>query len=565
MIKFHNIQWRNLLGTGNAWNKVSLASHPNTLIVGNNGAGKSTLLDALCFVLYGKALRNINKPLLLNSVNNKDCLVEVTFSTPEHTYRVRRGMKPTVFDIEMDGSLIPELPSAAEQQEWLENYVLKCNYKAFTQVVILGAASYVPFMRLTPADRRKILEDLLDIEVFAIMQSLLKDQAMAHKEKLLDLNAQVTVAESQHELVAKYTAQWEAQQTERREQLYAEYGTLETATEELRAKLQDEHHLLQQAIGVAKTLSKVQEKVTKLEEIVQRLAGEKGRLTDALAALTADVCSTCSQPIAPEVKSTKLAALQASLDKNAKDITDALDMRTKVRAKYELAWEAKQRIPMVQDRISQLNGTRARLDADKQRVSDAIVETQQPAPVPPTELPDLDHLLQEVDRQNYEKYVMDQAAILLKDKGIRTRVIQQYLPVINHFVNEYLASLNFSIQFTLDDQFNETIKSRHRDQFSYENFSEGEKRRIDLALLLTWRAVARLKNSVYTNLLIFDEIFDSSLDNAGAEDFLRILHEMDPDTNVFVISHRTDQMLDKFKRVLTVNKVKGFSTIKVAS
>lgn len=565
MLKFQTIRWKNFLATGNAWNKITLDSHANTLIVGHNGAGKSTLLDALCFALYGKALRNVNKPTLLNSTNLKDCVVELTFTTPEHTYLVRRGMKPTVFDIEMDGSLIPELPSAAEQQEWLENYVLKCNYKAFTQVVILGAASYVPFMRLTPADRRKILEDLLDIEVFAIMQSLLKDQVMAQKEKLADLNAKLAVAESQHELVAKYSEQWAEQQVTRRQQLEEELVSLQSVRTSLLDRIAETEDLLVQTAKVSGKMTTHKDKLTKVEEIVQRLVGEKTRVIEAMTALDTDVCSTCSQPISPAAKQSKQASLQVTLDKTVKDLRDAAAILAKSREKYELAWEAKQRMSVLLDRVDALQQRLARADADVLRVQEDIAHTHEPAPAPPTELPDLVALQQDVEHQNYEKYVMDQAALLLKDKGIRTRVIQQYLPIINHFVNEYLTALNFSIQFTLDDQFNETIKSRHRDQFSYENFSEGEKRRIDLALLLTWRAVARLKNSVYTNLLIFDEIFDSSLDNAGAEDFLRILHEMDPDTNVFVISHRTDQMLDKFARVLTVNKVKGFSTIKVAS
>lgn len=562
MLKFKYVAWRNFLSTGNVFNRIDLDAATHTLIIGNNGAGKSTLLDALCFALYGKGFRNVTKPSFINSVNMKDCLVEVEFTTAEHTYLIRRGMKPSVFEIVCDGELIPELPSAAEQQEYLEGYILKCTYKAFTQVVILGAASYVPFMRLTPAARREILEDLLDIEIFAIMQSLLKDKASAHKDVLAGLQSQIAVAASQHELVEQYTTQWKARQEQRRADIDEELVQHETAIRELEptqitylTQRDQCDALLAQSPEIERKWKKADRAWVSLRERV--VAAQK----DLTFFETNSTCARCTQPIDPTLAARQVETLRAAVASVTTELADVERIRTKLDTKLHKLMEVQSGRANIQLQLDTID--RQRL-VHQSRIDQLQAEREttfaEPPPAP-TDIADMSRLQSDLDAANYTRYIMEQAAVLLKDKGIRTRVIQQYLPIINQLVNEYLTALNFSVQFTLDDQFKETIKSRYRDTFSYESFSEGEKRRIDLALLLTWRAVACIKNSVYTNLLIFDEVFDSSLDSTGCDDFLRILQQMDPDTNVFVISHRTSEMLDKFARVLSVTKVQGFSEV----
>lgn len=523
----------------------------------------TTVLDAICFALYGKPFRAINKPTIINSVNEKNLVVEIQFETQNNHYLVRRGIKPNVFDIICNGTAIPEFPSLGEMQDYLERYVLKCNYKAFCQVVILGASSYVPFMRLTPQARREILEDVLDIEVFSAMQSLVKDKLSQTKENIGTAQHAVQVIESQLTLVKNYEEQWAQQQQEKRtlieSQIAKNDATDRQLHEERNAPIENEAKMRE----MVEKMSEWQEKHTKATKLVARFATERQHLSHSHTFFKDhDQCPMCTQTIDEDFKSSKLADNEAALAKIDTDYQEAQQIANKLAKRLESAREAQKQLQAVEvkrkqieERIKSLVNDTKRLVLERDRTFDA-------PPPPPTEIGDLDAAQEAVNTLVYQKQVQEHANALLKDTGIRTRIIQQYLPIINRNINQYLSALNFPIQFTLNEQFEETIKSRHRDVFSYENFSEGEKRRIDLALVLTWRAIARMKNSVYTNLLMMDEIFDSSLDLAGTEDFLALLHTLGSDTNVFIISHKTDQMIDKFPAVISVSKEKGFSVVK---
>lgn len=561
MLTFEKIRYRNLLSTGNSFTEIGLNQYPHTLIVGPNGAGKTTILDALCYGLYGRPFRNINRPNIVNSINQKQLVVEVEFSTQGSKYLVRRGIKPTIFEIHCNGKPIAELPSVVEMQDHLEKYILKCNFKAFTQVVILGASSYVPFMRLTPQARRDILEDVLDIEIFSVMQSLLKDRLITTKDMLAKSQADLYVAESQAALVKTYAEQWAAQQETKRkaieESIAANCSTIAAKDAELR----DTKTAMEAYEGSTAKLADLREKLTKATSLVAKYNNEVQHYARSHTFfIENDQCPVCTQEIETGFKSEKTNSVEALLKDAQEKRAEVKEIFAVLERKLAKTNEELKALQELTVRKHKLEAELAALDKEFEQLKADYAATNDPAPAPPTNLDDPVIRKKEVDDLTQKKHVLDQGNTLLKDTGIRTRIIAQYLPVINKWVNHYLVALDFPIQFTLDEQFNESIKSRHRDEFSYENFSEGEKRRIDLALVLTWRAVARLKNSVYTNLLIFDEIFDSSLDVSGTEEFMRLLHTLDKGTNVFVISHR-DVMTDKFSNILVVKKEKGFSVV----
>lgn len=562
MLHFHSIRYKNLLASGNAWTKTELDSHPHTLIIGQNGAGKTTILDALCFALYGKPFRNINKPALVNSINEKDLLVEVQFSTQNNTYLVRRGMKPTVFDIICNGAAVQALPSANEMQEYLEKYILKCNYKAFTQVVILGSSSYVPFMRLTPAARREILEDVLDIEIFSSMNALGKERLATTKENLVKAQGVLALIESQHALAKTYADQWEQRQQEKRSALESELEQLTTRRDALTSQQTIILEQITTWTTAADKLVELQEKHTKASKLVTKFATQRQHLLHTKDFFHQhDQCPTCTQIISEDFKSTQVSSMESQLQEVTEKWQETRELVDRLTKKIDNAKTAQKETRKLDGERVQLEERLHALDRDVVRLTQEHTRTFEPPPAPPTDLPDMHAAEQGVQQLSYEKYVLEQCYLLLKDNGIRTKIIQHYLPTINRWVNHYLSALEFPIQFTLDDQFKETIKSRYRDEFSYENFSEGEKKRIDLALVLTWRAIARMKNSVSTNLLLFDEILDSSLDFAGIDNFISVIQSMDTNTNVFIISHK-ETMQDKFSRTLAVTKEKGFSTVR---
>lgn len=566
MLKFHTARYKNFLATGNAWNGYQLDKHSHTLILGINGTGKSACLDAICYGLYGKAFRNINKPQLINSINEKNMLVEITFTTQNNQYLVRRGMKPNIFEIICNGTAIPEFPSSAEMQEYLERYILKCNFKAFTQVVILGASSYVPFMRLTPAARREILEDILDIEVFSVMHSLVKEMISGTKDDLNKAQNNVTIIESQLALMKSYADNWRIQQEERRaaidQQIRDCQHTLSVLNQKLATVIPNEDSW---RVAVAK-LSEWQEKRTKATKLTSRFATERQHLMHNQKFFTDhDQCPTCQQIIETGFKAAQITSSDEALVKVTSDMEEVQKAAASLDKKIAAAKEADKYLREIESNRRTWQIEIDAVEKETLRLNKERQKTFEESPQVTTELVgNIDDAKDMVRTLMYQKQVQEHGSLLLKDSGIRTSIIKQYLPVINKYINYYLHALNFNIAFSLDETFTETIKSRGRDEFTYESFSEGEKRRIDLALVLTWRAIARLKNSVHSNLIFFDEIFDSSLDVSGTDDFLALLPTLGPDTNVFVISHKSDVLIDRFPHTITVTKEKGFSVVPAA-
>jgi DNA repair exonuclease SbcCD ATPase subunit len=568
MIIFRNIKWRNFLSTGNHFTEVKLNNIQNTLIVGENGSGKSTLLDALCFVLFGKAFRNINKPQLLNSINQKDCVVEVNFDTNNKSYRVVRGIKPNVFEIYCDGDLINQDAASRDYQEVLEKSILKLNYKSFTQIVILGSASFTPFMQLSSSDRRAIIEDLLDIQIFSAMNGIVKDRLTNNKDLTSEKKHEIELAQQKYDMQKKHIDDLKQNNDEKVKEydaeiqsnsdtlsnLLKEVDTITAEVEELQLAINDK----------VETEAKIK-KITKLESQIETNLSKIRK--DISFFQEHDDCPTCRQTIASSFKEEELKTLSTKSKECEHGLTQleqkllAEQDRLNDITEKQLTIQKKQvKIATNNATISELNKYIAKLQKlvkELKETETATEKEEKELKVIKSELDDLrNHLKDLIDEKTY----LEVAGNLLKDTGIKTKIVKQYLPIINKLVNKYLASLDFFVNFNLDESFKETIKSRHRDEFSYNNFSEGEKQRIDMALMLTWRAVAKLKNSSNTNLLILDEVFDSSLDNNGTEYLMNILHMLEG-VNLFVISHKGDILQDKFANVIKFDKVKNFSRI----
>jgi DNA repair exonuclease SbcCD ATPase subunit len=566
MIIFKTLRWKNLLSTGNHFTELKLNSNTNTLVVGTNGSGKSTMLDALCFALFGKPFRNVNKPNLLNSINGKDCVVEVEFDIGSKEYKIVRGIKPNIFEIYQDGVLINQDASVRDYQDYLERFIVKLNYKSFTQIVILGSASFTPFMQLSASDRRAIIEDLLDIQIFSTMNGLVRERLSINKENMIVKKSDIEL------LKQRYTLKKEHQDklNENKEVKVNEYASeIQSCRETILTLHREIDGLERQKQTYTEVCSKIPENEKKIiafkkvESKIESKISEVG--TDrSFYEHNAD-CPTCRQAITLESKERHLGDL---LSKDQELASGLIELQAKITEhetllaslrsdeqtlhtlRIELATKQTGKagleaaIVKLEKQIADLNTTEESADANELVVlNEQIITTE-------NELRDL------IEEKSYH----DTAASLLRDSGIKTKIIKQYLPIINKLVNKYLASLDFFVNFNLDESFKETIKSRHRDDFSYHNFSEGEKQRIDMALMLTWRAVAKLKNSSNTNLLILDEVFDSSLDTTGTEELMKILHGLEG-VNLFVISHKGDILQDKFINTIKFEKVKNFSRI----
>lgn len=568
MITFRKIRWKNLLSTGNYWTELQLDKDHNTLVVGDNGSGKSTMLDALCFALFSKPFRNINKPQLINSINGKDTLTEVEFDTSNKSYKIVRGLKPNVFEIYCDGELINQDASVRDYQEYLERFVLKFNYKAFTQIVILGSASFTPFMQLSAADRRTIIEDLLDIQIFSTMNTLLKDKMSNNKDDVTKQKHNISLAEQ------KYNFQKEAfdKSSQDNQTKIQEYEKEIVDNEDVITKLSGEVELLNsQASDLQKNVtekSDIESRIKKMTKLESQIENNLSKFKKDIGFFqTNDHCPTCRQNISEDVVTSEIGSLSSK-------VHECEDGLSKIESKLLSEQERLNKISEIQNTIQNLQVSIATKnttitetnkyigklrkyidDLNSKTTTSELEETQ--LKMAKDSLNKLQAQLKELlqERTYYEA-----ASSLLKDTGIKTKIVKQYLPIINKLMNKYLSALDFFVNFNLDESFKETIKSRHRDDFSYASFSEGEKQRIDMALLLTWRAVAKLKNSSNTNLLILDEVFDSSLDIDGTENLMRILHMLE-DVNLFVISHKGDILQDKFKNVIRFEKVKNFSKI----
>lgn len=568
MIKFEYVKYKNLLSSGNYWTEIRLDENQNTLVVGTNGAGKSTMLDALCFSLFGKPFREVNKPLLVNSINQKDCLVEVGFETSGKKYRVVRGIKPNTFEIWQDGVLINQESSNRDYQEILEKTILKMTYKAFKQIVILGSASFTPFMQLSSGDRRAIIEDLLDITIFSTMNSIIKDKMSNNKDLLASKKTEIGLLAQKYEIQKKFIDE----QKQNTQDKVAEKKQEIQNNQELVKRLVGEVNGMTESIG---DISVLATKKSELETEIKKWNRMESQAEAQLKTFRKDViffsehdnCPTCRQSIEQTFKETQLTTLNAKVDEYVAGLNKLEKRLLQDQEELNKIAERQKQIQQVQIKIATHNTSISetlkyigKLEQELEGLCKANSNTEK-------EQLELDELRQKIETQERElKELLDEkayfevASALLKDTGIKTKIIKQYLPIINKMVNKYLVAMDFFVNFNLDESFKETIKSRHRDEFSYNSFSEGEKQRIDMALMLTWRAIAKLKNSANTNLLILDEVFDSSLDNNGTEYLMNILHMLEG-VNLFVISHKGDILQDKFSNIIRFDKVKNFSRI----
>jgi DNA repair exonuclease SbcCD ATPase subunit len=571
MIIFNTIRWKNFLSTGNQFTEIKLDRSPNTLIVGENGGGKSTMLDALCFSLFGKPFRNINKPQLVNSINKKQLLVEVEFQSGRKSYKIVRGIKPNLFEIYVDGDLINQDAAARDYQKYLEESILKLNYKSFTQIVILGSASFTPFMQLPSGTRREIIEDLLDIQIFTTMNVVLRDKLNALKDQIQEADGKLEVLKQKASIQKEYVETLEANKEKRVDEIKSRITECDTSI----AALQKTVEFLEHDKGISeetrKALGDLDTKQKKLEQFKTKFSSQLRDIQKEISFYEeTDDCPSCKQKIPHEHKSSlvderkdKMQTLNEGMDKLSEEFERLQELLTihqeisRQIAEFDNKILSNNGEIIVQQRLIQalnleLNDISTKtgdIDAEKAKLKSYAKEV----------------LAQNEDKAklNEEKHYMDAVSTLLKDTGIKTKIIRQYLPVINKLVNKYLQAMDFFVQFNLDEKFDETIKSRHRDDFSYASFSEGEKQRIDLALLFTWRTIAKMKNSVATNLLILDEVFDSSLDNNGTDYVMSLLDTLGEETNVFVISHKGDQLFDKFRSLIKFEKKNNYSEMVV--
>ena len=555
MINFTTIKWKNFLSTGNAWTEIDFERSPSTLIIGENGSGKSTLLDALTFALFNKPFRNVAKPQLINTINGKNCLVEISFSIGSKNYTIRRGLQPRVFDITVNGQQIDKNANIRDFQKYLEESILKLNYKSFTQIVMLGSASFTPFMQLHLGARREIIEDILDISIFTSMNKVLKD-------KLIDLENQVRIIEGEID-VAKQKATIQEQYIKTLE------DDKSSKVKEILQSIEETNEQIETSTNAAGTITKEKEALGDVEEKKRQLDQFRTKFESQITKHRRDLdffhntdeCPTCQQGIEhdhkeimtqrDEEKISELEKALQELDTQYSEIEILVNKKIELNEKIMDANNetiAQQRI--LQRLQLELNDTETKtgnITEEKTKLKklakSALGKTKER-----TELSETGHYY-------------DVAKSMLQDTGIKTKIIKAYLPIINKLVNKYLQAMDFFVQFDLDETFKETIKSRHRDKFSYASFSEGEKQRIDLALVFTWRTIAKMKNSASTNILLLDEVFDSSLDVNGTEFVMELLNTIGDDTNVFVISHKGDQLFDKFRSVVRFEKRQNYSVL----
>ena len=568
MIRFKTIKWRNFLSTGNSPTEVFLDRSPATLIVGENGAGKSTILDALCYALFNKPFRNINKPQLVNSINSKNMSVEVNFSIGSKEYKIIRGAKPNRFEIYLNEEMINQDASLRDYQRYLEEHVLKLNYKSFTQIVILGSASFTPFMQLPTGQRRDIIEDLLDIRIFSTMNEVLKDKYSALKDKVTNLDSQISVAKSKAELQSEYIATLEEDKDKKIksiesqiEETNTEIATYSAEVEDLETHAENHKKTIEDEQEIVRKRQKLGEINTKLQQKIKDAQKEISFYTDN------DVCPTCSQSLTEDVKHEHIHTHETKIQEIQTAIGDLQSQAREVETRIEEIERVRAAITELDSGIIRLNSQiiagqnyAKRLQKDLEDASTNVGNIDDEKGKLKELAKEVVKLSGERSELGKEKHYYDMASVLLKDSGIKTKIIRQYLPIINKLINKYLQAMDFFVHFELDESFKETIKSRHRDDFSYESFSEGEKQRIDLALLFAWRTIAKMKNSTNTNLLILDEVFDSSLDVNGTEFVMTLLNTLGQESNVFVISHK-DVLFDKFRSVVRFEKKQNFSVL----
>jgi DNA repair exonuclease SbcCD ATPase subunit len=566
MILFEKIRWKNFLSTGNQFTEVELNKNSTTLIVGNNGAGKSTILDALCFVLFGKAFRKINKPQLINTTNEKDCLVEIELKIGSTDWMIRRGIKPNIFEIYRDGSALDQSSSAIDQQKYLEQSILKMNYKSFTQIVILGSSNFVPFMQLSAASRREVIEDLLDIKIFSSMNVIIKEKIRSLKEEIRTLELKKESVKDKVNMQKNFIEELENlgnanvnSNKEKIDNCEKEIGDYLEENTEIQSKIDTLQNQLESYVGATDKLKKLGQLKGKISQKVSTITKEHKFFTENT------VCPTCTQSIEEEFRLNRIKSAQDSakeLQSGYNELEEAIKKEEEREHQFlNLSKEVTNLTHGISQNNIRINGLQKQirnLESEIQTITENLANRNSEHEKLEQFKNDLKSVYDDLSGKKDLIQYHDFSYSLLKDSGVKSKIIKKYLPLINQQVNRYLQMLDFYINFTLDEEFNETVQSPIHEDFSYSSFSEGEKQRIDLALLFTWREVAKFKNSTNTNLLILDEVFDSSLDGFGTEDFLKIIRYVIKDANVFIISHKVG-MEDRFESVLRFEKIKGFS------
>ena len=567
MLTFTTVKYKNILSTGNTWTTIELNRNKSTLIVGENGAGKSTILDAISFALYGKAFRKINKPQLMNSINQRDLMVEVNFNSNGSEFAIKRGMKPNLFEIWKNGALLNQDASSRDYQAYLEENILKMNYKSFGQVVVLGSSTFVPFMQLPAFHRREVIEDLLDIQIFSTMNNLLKEKVSANKADITEIKYQIELVKNKIEAAKEHNEsirKLKEDEVDRIKEKMREQIVVIESEEKLSEQLDDK---------IAAMIMTIEDK-TDVKAKLDQFKTLKNDLNSKCSTLQRDLkfyhshdnCPTCKQGIEHDFKSTTIGEKSTKIS----EIENAVDH---LNVKITKIAERLESISQVESSLHVLSLSRNDHTANVRIGKSTLVGLKRELDEAEKDVAEVDTAKIDSYQEEYRKYSVKQKALhedketlgvvasMLKDGGIKTRIIKQYVPIMNKLINKYLAAMDFFVDFQLDEAFNEKILSRFRDEFSYASFSEGEKLRIDLALMFTWRAVSKLRNSVTTNLLIMDEVLDGSLDQAGTDEFLKIINELTADSNVFIISHKGDALYDKFDHVIKFEKKKNFSQI----
>ena len=569
MIHFNKIRWKNFLSTGDRFTEILFDKSPTTLIIGENGSGKSTMLDALCFGLFGKPFRSINKSQLINSINERGALIEIEFKIGQKQFLVRRGIKPNKFEIEVDGKQLEQNANVRDFQEFLEKQILKLNYKSFTQIVVLGSSSFVPFMQLKTNDRRAIIEDLLDITIFSSMNQVLKQYSIETKNDLQSNQSDVRLIENKIELKQDYINQLKnktqklvkqnqqeiLKNEEQKKVLRSEINNLNTDVESLLKEIEDLPTVETNRAKLDKYSSSIEHKCNQEQKHITFYASN-------------DDCPTCKQHIKEDFKEQAVSEANQKWTEYKQALEEIEEQDSVLQQRYNAIQQTQQQIQSLQSEVQKKFSSLDALEQYIQKIERSIADIEEDDGDINKEKKELKLFsaeqisLQEKREELIQRQsTQDVAKSILQDTGIKTIIVKQYLPIMNKLINKYLADMNFFASFNLDENFNEDIRSRYRDDFSYANFSEGEKSRIDLALLFTWRSISKLKNSTNTNLLIMDEVFDSSLDGDGMDNLMKILNHFDSKTNVFVISHKGDQLFDKFRSVIKFQKRKNFSEI----
>lgn len=567
MITFRNIRWKNFLSTGNTFTELAFDKSPSTLIIGSNGAGKSTVLDALTFVLFNKPFRKINKPQLVNTTNAKECVVEIEFSVGKVEYKIVRGIKPTIFEIYQNDKLLDQDSAATDQQKHLEQNILKLNFKSFTQIVILGSSTFVPFMQLPAAGRREVIEDILDIKIFSTMNVLVKEKIKMYSDEVRDLQSNAELVREKIQLQERFISDLNEQSTSKVKEKQKDIEALKIKIQIIDDNIFKCMNTISDLQEDSEDTTKYEDKQSKLNKLHLKLNSKKESLNKEIGFFEInDDCPTCGQGIDHTFKKNKIQdnntiieeveSAMNTMEIEIESLNSTLNRIKKIQKEvYEFSFELKKlqntkdnlhdQMEYLVGEIDKIKNSNSNIVREKEKKDQFVGQKQF-----------IDSMIAETKKKKKEHDVVH---YLLKDSGVKTRIIKKYLPLMNKLIRQYLHELDFSINFSLDEEFNESVKSPIHQDFSYASFSEGEKMRIDLALLFTWREVARIKNSVNTNLLILDEIFDSSLDSSGTDDFMKIIRFAIKDANIFVISHKGDSLHDKFSNVLQFEKVQNFS------